>query len=1154
MHPFTKNEVKKRLLNNVKILISISIVLSIFNPVFIASAASGAIASVDDLSLDVGETSYVSINIGNCSNVTALNATLSFNDNTVEFVGAIISTGVSGSLINKSSPGTVNIELTEMNQFNATGQVSVVDVIFKGIEIGSDAVSLDVVELTTPLGSEFLPDSSLNDGSITVDSEPVSNNAPEFGIISDQFVNEGEKLSLLLNASDIDDDSLTFSKNSSIGTISGHFFNWTPTSSDIGIHYINFSVNDSELSDHSVVTITVESEPVSNNAPEFGTIADQSVNEGEELSLLLNASDIDDDSLTFSKNVSIGTISGHFFNWTPTSSDIGIHYINFSVNDSELLDHSIVTITVNDVNHAPEFGIIANQFVNEAEKLSLLLNASDADDDILTFSKNVSNGSISGHFFNWTPTSSDIGTHYINFSVNDSELLDHSIVTITVNDVNHAPEFGIIADQFVNEGDELSLLLNASDIDDDLLTFSKNSSIGTISGHFFNWTPTSSDIGIHYINFSVNDSELSDHSVVTITVNDVNHAPEFVTIADQFVNEGDELSLLLNASDIDDDLLTFSKNASNGTISGHFFNWTPTYNDSGIHYIKFNVTDGIAFDSETIKITVTNVNRAPQFNHVGQQNVNEGDPLSFTVTATDADGDSLTYEVSGDPSDATTSSNSSGITLSWTPDFNEAGTYNVTFSVTDDVVEDILIVPIVVSDVNRDPEFTSLESIYTVNENATLTITLGASDPDEDDSITVWVNNSDNASGALNGGSYIWNTGYLDSGAYNIEFAVSDGKSNVTSIATVTVNDVNAPPKFEQVSSKTVEINNNVQFMINATDIYDNDPLNYSVVEGTLPTNATFDNSTLLFSWTPSDSQKGTFPVKFQVTDGDDSDYMTVSITVKDSSTSTSSSSSSSGGGGGGGGGATGEAYENIDFKDYVIKSVVKDMETVFSFVKEDNSIISVSFTTGINGGQTKAVVEMLKNTSTLASEDPSGTVYKNMNIWMGDGKFLPELISDAKIVFKVEKSWIDDNDIDPDSVKLLRHSGSQWTQLPTSRTSENDEYFYYVAETPGFSPFAISSVEEETVGVQASDEKAESISEDNDVKNSVDEMVTQESNIANQDEKSTGFIPFVLILLGAVFIGLLGYNKRNYCEQYYERIRMNLGNPDGKRYRRVKR
>lgn len=60
---------------------------------------------------------------------------------------------------------------------------------------------------------------------------------------------------------------------------------------------------------------------------------------------------------------------------------------------------------------------------------------------------------------------------------------------------------------------------------------------------------------------------------------------------------------------------------------------------------------------------------------------------------------------------------------------------------------------------------------------------------------------------------------------------------------------------------------------------------------------------------------------------------------------------------------------------------------------------------------------------------------------------------------FKVEKSWIHDNQIDEGTVKLYRYDAitREWGQLPTRRIGENFTYVYYSAESLGLSIYAVS-------------------------------------------------------------------------------------------------
>ncbi len=79
---------------------------------------------------------------------------------------------------------------------------------------------------------------------------------------------------------------------------------------------------------------------------------------------------------------------------------------------------------------------------------------------------------------------------------------------------------------------------------------------------------------------------------------------------DQNIKEGEELSLLITASDPEGDSLTFSakKLPSGAVLSGSgLIKWTPEYTQSGEYIINIIVNDGSLDDSHNMKITVINV-------------------------------------------------------------------------------------------------------------------------------------------------------------------------------------------------------------------------------------------------------------------------------------------------------------------------------------------------------------------------------------------------------------------------------------------------------------------------------------------------------------------------------------------------------------------
>lgn len=86
------------------------------------------------------------------------------------------------------------------------------------------------------------------------------------------------------------------------------------------------------------------------------------------------------------------------------------------------------------------------------------------------------------------------------------------------------------------------------------------------------------------------------------------------------------------------------------------------------------------------------------------------------------------------------------------------------------------------------------------------------------------------------------------------------------------------------------------------------------------------------------------------------------------------------------------------------------------------------------------------------------GSIYKYLTITaqnLDDSN-----IESAKIRFKIEKSWFEENNLDPETVLLNRYSDDTWAGLETTMTEEDDTYYYYEASTPGFSYFAVTARE----------------------------------------------------------------------------------------------
>ncbi len=165
-----------------------------------------------------------------------------------------------------------------------------------------------------------------------------------------------------------------------------------------------------------------------------------------------------------------------------------------------------------------------------------------------------------------------------------------------------------------------------------------------------------------------------------------------------------------------------------------------------------------------------------------------------------------------------------------------------------------------------------------------------------------------------------------------------------------------------------------------------------------------------------------------------------------------------SGGGSSSGGGASGELYENIACSETDRQYVNQNSDISYSFELECNIVQFVKFTSLKSAGQVATKVEMLKDTSALVDNPPLDIVYKNLNIWLGNaGWGTKRNIADATVVFTVDKSWITENNIDESSIALHRYSDDNWNKLITRKIAEDANSLQFEAETPGFSPFAIT-------------------------------------------------------------------------------------------------
>ena len=165
--------------------------------------------------------------------------------------------------------------------------------------------------------------------------------------------------------------------------------------------------------------------------------------------------------------------------------------------------------------------------------------------------------------------------------------------------------------------------------------------------------------------------------------------------------EGDTVALSVDAFDSDEGTLAFSAmglppglaiDSKTGSIIG-----TPPYDAAGTYTVTREVVDdGVPPLSaqSSFTIEVTNTNRQPVLEPIGNRTTDTGAPFSFLVRATDPDSDNLSFSAEGLPDGASLMDNGDGTAeFSWQPLFTSLGdTVPITLTVFDDGVPQALAV------------------------------------------------------------------------------------------------------------------------------------------------------------------------------------------------------------------------------------------------------------------------------------------------------------------------------------------------------------------------------------------------------------------------------------------------------------------------------
>lgn len=328
--------------------------------------------------------------------------------------------------------------------------------------------------------------------------------------------------------------------------------------------------------------------------------------------------------------------------------------------------------------------------------------------------------------------------------------------------------------------------------------------------------------GDYDVTLTVTDNDgLTDTVTKTITVADDNNAPNANFTFDPEDPITGEYVTFTSTSTDNDGFITQTNWTVTGpntdlTINGQD-EFATQFNQPGDYHVTITVQDNDgATDTRTKTVTIDQANRAPSLDTIPDQNTPEGDQYQYQAAASDPDGDTLSWGLTGP--DFLTIDQSGQIT--GTPGFDDAGDYTVDITVSDGALSDTETYTLTVTDENRAPQasFQFQPSNPTVGETVTFTAT--STDPDGDDLTHEWGFDNDGQTDAT--GEQVTYT-FDQAGNQPVTLTSSDGSLTDTTTRTVQVGEAPNTPPVAQFDYTPTNPDTSETVTFDATQSFDED-------------------------------------------------------------------------------------------------------------------------------------------------------------------------------------------------------------------------------------------------------------------------------------------------------------------------------------------
>ena len=357
---------------------------------------------------------------------------------------------------------------------------------------------------------------------------------------------------------------------------------------------------------------------------------------------------------------------------------------------------------------------------------------------------------------------------------------------------------------------------------------------------------------------------------ITVSVTDVNdNSPVFTSSATFTAAENQTAIGTVTATDADGDAVTFIVSGSELAITSAgvlTFVSAPDYETKSTYTATVTATDGTYTTTQAITVNVTNVNDNGQvFTSSTTFSAVENQTAIDTVTATDRDGDSVTFTVSGSDLEIT----SAGVlTFASAPDYETKSTYTAKVTATDGTYIETQAITVNVTNVNDNaPVFNNNPTLSAPENQTSIYERIKATDADGD-SVTFTVSGSELAMTSAGVLTFVSAPDYETKSTYTATVTATDGTYTTTQAITIGIRNVNEAPTFTSSSTfSAAERQTFIDGSIIATDD-DGDSITYSISSGFIINSVT---GVIRFTSNPDYETKSTYKAKATASDGTNS-------------------------------------------------------------------------------------------------------------------------------------------------------------------------------------------------------------------------------------------------------------------------------------------